>query len=88
MSKIRVGLIGVGNWAAYGHIPVLRLLPDDEVTAVHGPRRDHAGAIARKFGIPHVLDTADAPRSLAPFGHSCHNPAATMSGTAWIASAP
>lgn len=55
--KIRVGLIGVGNWAAHGHIPVLQLLPDYEVTAVYGRRRDHAEQVARKFGIPYVTST-------------------------------
>jgi predicted dehydrogenase len=59
-GKIRVGLIGVGNWAAYGHIPALQLLPEYEVTAVHARRHDHAETIAAKFGIPHVLDTPEA----------------------------
>jgi predicted dehydrogenase len=60
MSTIRVGLIGIGNWAAYGHIPMLQAQTDYEVTAVYGRRRDHVEAIAVKFGIPHVLDTAEA----------------------------
>lgn len=25
--KIRVGLVGIGNWGRYGHMPVLQLLP-------------------------------------------------------------
>ena len=33
-SKIRIGIVGVGNWARYGHIPALRLLPEYELTAV------------------------------------------------------
>lgn len=60
MSKIRVGLIGVGNWAAYGHIPAIQSQGDYEVTAVYGRRRDHTVAIAEKFGVPHVLDTPEA----------------------------
>jgi predicted dehydrogenase len=58
--KIRVGLIGVGNWAAYGHIPALQAQPGYEVTAVYGRRRDHAQAVAARFGIPHVLDSPEA----------------------------
>jgi len=34
-QKIRVGLIGVGNWARYGHIPALQSLSDQyTITAV------------------------------------------------------
>jgi len=33
-AKIRVGILGVGNWARYGHIPALRLLPQYEIVAV------------------------------------------------------
>ena len=37
--KIGVGLIGVGNWGRYGHIPVLRLLPNYEIVAVASRRK-------------------------------------------------
>jgi hypothetical protein len=30
---IRVELVGVGNWARYGHIPALKLLPEYEIVA-------------------------------------------------------
>ena len=33
-DKIRVGLVGVGNWGRYGHIPALKLLPEYEIVAV------------------------------------------------------
>ena len=33
-QPIRVGLVGVGNWATYGHIPALRLLPQYQIVAV------------------------------------------------------
>jgi hypothetical protein len=29
---IRVGLIGAGNWAHHGHLPVLTLLPEYEIS--------------------------------------------------------
>lgn len=60
LAKIRVGLIGAGNWAAYGHIPALQRLSDYEVTAVHARRPEQAEAVARRFGIRHVVPTAEA----------------------------
>jgi len=58
-SPIRVGVIGVGNWAIRGHLPILRLLPDYEIVAVQSRRRDAAERAARLFDIPHILDTAE-----------------------------
>ena len=55
---IRVGLIGVGNWAMRGHLPILQLLPDYRVTVVQGRRRAVAAEAARRFDIPHVADSA------------------------------
>ena len=56
-GRIRVGLIGVGNWATHGHLRVLSLLPEYEVVAVQARRREAAEAAARRFGIPHVVDS-------------------------------
>jgi predicted dehydrogenase len=56
-GKIRVGLVGVGNWANHGHLRVLDLLPDYEIVAVQARRREAAEAAARQFGIPHVVDS-------------------------------
>ena len=58
-SPIRVGLIGVGNWALRGHLPVLKLLPEYRITAVQSRRREVAEQAARLFDIPHVLDSAE-----------------------------
>jgi predicted dehydrogenase len=57
-SKIRIGIVGVGNWARYGHIPALRLLPEYEVTAVSSRRQETADAIAKEFGVAHAFDDA------------------------------
>ena len=57
--NIRVGLIGMGNWGRYGHVPVLRLLPNFEVTAVSSRRREHAQELASEFNIPHVFTAAE-----------------------------
>jgi predicted dehydrogenase len=56
--KIGVGLIGVGNWGRYGHIPVLRLLPNYEIVAVASRRKEYGGQLAKEFGIPHVFTEA------------------------------
>ena len=56
--KIRVGLIGVGNWGRYGHIPVLRLLPNYEIVALSSRRKEYGGQLAKEFGIPHVFTEA------------------------------
>jgi len=39
---IRVGLIGVGNWALNGPVRVLSLMPQYEMAAVYSQRRDAA----------------------------------------------
>jgi predicted dehydrogenase len=41
-GKIRAGIVGVGNWGRYGHLPVLRLLPDFEIVAVASRRPEYA----------------------------------------------
>src|SRR5579871_4004634 len=58
-KQIRVGLIGVGNWAIRGHLPVLNLLPDYKVTVVQSRRREVAEEAARLFHVPHVVDSAE-----------------------------
>ncbi|MFF3493240.1 Gfo/Idh/MocA family protein [Streptomyces sp. NPDC002795] len=55
-QAIRVGLIGAGGWASYGHIPALRTLPEFEVAAVSARRKESAQKAAEKFGIPHAYD--------------------------------
>ncbi len=59
-SKIRVGLVGVGNWAIYAHIPVLNLLSEFEVVAISSRRQGYADEIAKQFGIPYALNTFEA----------------------------
>jgi predicted dehydrogenase len=57
-TKVRVGLVGVGNWAKYGHLPALRLLPEYEVVAVSSRQRTTAEEIARTFGIKYAFESA------------------------------
>jgi predicted dehydrogenase len=56
--KIQVGIVGVGNWGRYGHIPVLRLLPNYEIVAVSSRRKEFGKQLANEFGIPHVFTEA------------------------------
>jgi predicted dehydrogenase len=52
-DRIRAGLIGVGNWARYGHIPALQSLREYEITAVSSRQLSKAEELAANFGIPH-----------------------------------
>jgi predicted dehydrogenase len=54
-GKIRVGIIGIGNWGRYGHIPVLQLLPNFEIVAVASRRKEYAREMAQKLGINHAF---------------------------------
>ena len=56
---IRVGLIGVGNWALNGPVRVLSLMPQYEMAAVYSQRRDAAQSAADTFGVRHVVGSID-----------------------------
>ena len=58
-APIRVGLIGAGNWAKHGHLRVLKLLPQYEITAVYSQRHGASIEIAREYGIAHVMQSVD-----------------------------
>lgn len=51
-DKIRVGIIGVGGWAKYGHIPALRTLEAFQITAVSSRKQETADRTAAEFNIP------------------------------------
>ena len=58
-DKIRAGIIGIGNWGRYGHVPVLQLLPKFEIVAVASRRQEAAEQLAREFSIAHAFVDAD-----------------------------
>jgi len=64
-KTIGVGLVGVGNWGRYGHIPALRLLSQYEIVAVSSRSAERAAQIAAEHAIPHhfvnVLDLVTHP---------------------------
>src|SRR6266700_5706756 len=59
-KRIRVGIIGANpdrGWAAEGHIPALKSLPDDfEITVLSTSRRESADAASKRFGVPLAFD--------------------------------
>jgi predicted dehydrogenase len=59
-NKIRIGIVGVGNWGRYGHIPSIQLLPEFEILAVASRRLENATEIAKEFGVPQVFSDAKA----------------------------
>lgn len=55
VDRIRVGIIGAGDWAKYGHIPALQTLKEFEIVAVSSRKRETAEKTAAQFNIPHVF---------------------------------
>ena len=58
--KIRVGLIGAGGWAKYGHIPALQALEEFAIVAVASRRQETADATAAAFHIPYAFGDEQA----------------------------
>jgi predicted dehydrogenase len=58
-ARIRVGLVGIGNWARHGHVRVLSLLPQYELTAVFSQRRAAAEDAAARYGFKYVTASLD-----------------------------
>ena len=59
-KKIRLGLVGVGNWALFAHVRVLKLLAEYEIVAIYSQRKEAAQAAAKEYAIPHVAETLNA----------------------------
>ena len=60
-EKIKVGIIGLGGWAKYGHIPALKALKEDfEIVAVSSRKKEAAEAYAAEFNIRHAFDNEQA----------------------------
>lgn len=53
-GKIRVGVIGLGHWSEYGHLPALKLLPDYELTAVYSRSQEKAAALVERHGFKYA----------------------------------
>jgi len=59
-EKIRVGIIGAGGWAKYGHIPALQSLEEFEIVAVSSRKKELAEEYAAKFNILHAFGDEQA----------------------------
>jgi predicted dehydrogenase len=55
-EKIRVGIIGVGNWANTAHLPAFASQPDVSVVGITDIDPENARAASRKFGVPAFSD--------------------------------
>jgi len=58
-APIRVGIIGTGGWARYGHIPVLQSLKQFQIVALAGRDRNKVQQCADEFNIEHVFGGAE-----------------------------
>jgi predicted dehydrogenase len=58
-NKIRVGIIGTGGWARYGHIPALQSLEGFEVTALAGRNLEKVEKYAQQFGIARAFGSPE-----------------------------
>src|ERR1035441_9003579 len=54
-GRIRVGIIGAGGWAKYGHIPALEALEEFEVVAVSNRKMATAEGTAKQFHLKHAF---------------------------------
>ena len=55
-QTLRVSVVGAGAIAQVAHLPVLRRLPDVEVTAICDSDGPKAQALASRFGVPDAYD--------------------------------
>ena len=61
MKKLKVGVVGCGSIAGYGHFPEYQKMKDIvEVVACADIVPEKAKAAAEKFGIPHWYDSVEA----------------------------
>ena len=53
-GKIRVGVVGLGHWSEYGHLPSLKLLPEYELTAIYSRSQEKAAALVARHGFKYA----------------------------------
>ncbi len=59
-KKTKIGIIGANTergWASIAHIPVLKLLPDYEVTALSSRLKENEEKLKTIFGVQHIYDS-------------------------------
>ncbi|HET7094857.1 MAG TPA: Gfo/Idh/MocA family oxidoreductase, partial [Thermomicrobiales bacterium] len=65
-TPLRAGVIGAGRWATEAHLPGLRSCAGVRIDAVADIDRGRAAAVAVRFGIPRVYESAPAMLDDAP----------------------
>lgn len=58
-TKLHVGLIGAGWWAAEAHLPALQSHPDAELVALQSRKPEKAAKLAKQFGAKAALQSAE-----------------------------
>lgn len=58
--KLRVGIVGAGNWARQAHVPGFQRCPDVDVIAICDHDLGRARTVAAETGIPHVFPSIAA----------------------------
>ncbi len=56
-GKIRVGIVGVGWWAAANHLPILKARPDVELVGVCRLGKDELAKVQQTFDIPYGTES-------------------------------
>lgn len=54
-GPIRIGLMGAGSVADFGHLPAITATPGIEIHAIYDPIFERAVAAQKKFGAPHAF---------------------------------
>jgi predicted dehydrogenase len=56
LSKLRIGIVGLGANTRLRHVPGLQACPQIEIVAVSNRRPESTAAVAREFGIPRTFE--------------------------------
>ncbi|TFG02876.1 MAG: Gfo/Idh/MocA family oxidoreductase [Promethearchaeota archaeon] len=59
VNKLKIGVIGCGNVANIGHIPVYHQSPFCEIVAVSDPLEPHLKQVQKKYNIPRTYQNPD-----------------------------
>lgn len=51
MKKIKIGIIGAGGVAQFGHIPSFQAIPEVDVTAISDINKEKLESVSKHFGI-------------------------------------
>ena len=60
VKRLRVGIVGAGNWAREAHVPGFRSCPEVDLVAICDVDRARAEQLATDVGIPHWYGSAAA----------------------------